>query len=187
MKFEPQSLHWSHEEITVHSGILKVSGEKSYHPYLSDDRSHNQKFVKVVMGEMLNEIPSIKEGSCCVIESDNCTCQYKSAEHFSDIQDLCNELEMVVISVFGIAAHSKGEVDHVGGLTKVAIRRQIAEGEFFENAEDMVYFLTKKYENKIHPSYFVKEIDSKMLEEERSISRLKVYHSVKRDLVLSKL
>ena len=28
VKFEPQSLHWSHEQITVHSDILKVSGEK---------------------------------------------------------------------------------------------------------------------------------------------------------------
>ena len=53
VKFEPQSLHWSHEQITVHSGILKYNGVKSYHPYISDDRKHDQHFVKIAMKEML--------------------------------------------------------------------------------------------------------------------------------------
>ena len=74
-----------------------------------------------------------------------------------------------------MAAHGKGEVDHVGGLAKVAIRRQIAEGDFFANAEDMVDFLTTKYESKTHPKYFVKEIDTKVLAEERDNCRLKIY------------
>ena len=39
VKFEPQSLHWSHEQVTVHPGILKYQDEKSYHPYLSEDKS----------------------------------------------------------------------------------------------------------------------------------------------------
>ena len=47
VKYEPQSLHWSHEQITVHSGILKVDGVKSYHPYLSHDRNHDQKLCEV--------------------------------------------------------------------------------------------------------------------------------------------
>ena len=82
VKFEPQTLHWSHQQITVHSGILKHAGEKSYHPYLSDDLNHDQKFVKIVMHEMIRNINELKEGSICLIESDNCTSQYKSAEHF---------------------------------------------------------------------------------------------------------
>lgn len=36
VKFEPQSLHWAKEQVTVHSGILKTNGQKSYHPYFSD-------------------------------------------------------------------------------------------------------------------------------------------------------
>ena len=44
----PQSFHWSHSQITVHFGILKNHGEKSY-PYLSDDRKHDQSFVKIVI------------------------------------------------------------------------------------------------------------------------------------------
>ena len=30
VKYEPQSLHWAHNQITIHSGILKVDGVKSY-------------------------------------------------------------------------------------------------------------------------------------------------------------
>ena len=46
VKYEPQSLHWSHEQVTIHSGIFKLStGHKSYHPYVSDDRKHNQHFA----------------------------------------------------------------------------------------------------------------------------------------------
>ena len=32
LKFEPQSLHWSHAQVTVHSGIVKTPTEKTYHP-----------------------------------------------------------------------------------------------------------------------------------------------------------
>ena len=32
VKFEPQSMHWCHEAVTVHSGILKIHGEKVITP-----------------------------------------------------------------------------------------------------------------------------------------------------------
>ena len=35
-----------------------------------------------------------------------------------------------------------------------------------------------KYESKTHPKYFVKEIDTKVLAEERDNCRLKIYHSI---------
>jgi len=54
VKCEPQSLHWGHEQVTVHSGILKINGAKFYHPYLSDDRKHDQVFVRKVIQEMLD-------------------------------------------------------------------------------------------------------------------------------------
>ena len=31
-KYEPQSLHWSHSQVTVHSGILKNIGGKKLSP-----------------------------------------------------------------------------------------------------------------------------------------------------------
>ena len=63
-----------------------------------------------------------------------------------------------------VAGHGKGEVDHVSGLAKVAIRREIGPGSFFANSEGMVEFLNKKVCQKINPVYYIKEIDIKQLE-----------------------
>ena len=63
--------------MTIHSGIVKLHGEKSYHPYVSNDCKHDQKFAKLVLEEMLDTVDTIPE--ICVIESDNCAAQYKSA------------------------------------------------------------------------------------------------------------
>ena len=62
----------------VYSGIMKVKGEKSYHPYFSDSLKHDQVFVKKVLEEMLSDI-EIPQETTIVIESDNCTSQHKSA------------------------------------------------------------------------------------------------------------
>ena len=53
VKFEPLSLHWVKQQITVHSGIVNVNGEKWYHPYVSDSRVHDQAFVKLALIAML--------------------------------------------------------------------------------------------------------------------------------------
>ena len=37
VKLEPQPLHWCHEVIT-NSRIVKLLGEKNYHPYVSDSK-----------------------------------------------------------------------------------------------------------------------------------------------------
>ena len=59
--YEPQSLHWSHEQVTIHSGIVKLpTGHKSYHPYVSDDRKHDQHFAQNCIERMLEgpEVPA---------------------------------------------------------------------------------------------------------------------------------
>ena len=53
VKYEPQPLHWAHDQLKVHSGITKVYGHKSYHPYVSDSKIHDQVFVSEVLFEML--------------------------------------------------------------------------------------------------------------------------------------
>ena len=146
----------------MHSGILKYKGEKSYHPYLSDDRTHDQKFAKVVIEEMLSEV-QLKSGEYILIESDNCSSQYKSAEHYHDMQDLCNNANTPLIRVYGISGHGKSEVDHVGGLPKVAIRREITNGAFLSNSAEMVEFLNGKFSDSSEPTYKVVEVDSKKL------------------------
>ena len=79
LKYEPRSAQWNREKVTVHSGILKNKGQKSYYSHLSGNKKHDHVFVDVVLQMMLNPIllPPI-----LVIESDNCASQYKSAAHF---------------------------------------------------------------------------------------------------------
>ena len=85
-----QSLHWHHDQVTVHSSIVKIHDEKSYHPYVSNDHKHNQTFMKLALEEMFSTIDPLPQIS--IIASDNCSSQYKSAQHFNGIQVICNAL-----------------------------------------------------------------------------------------------
>ena len=53
------------------------------------------------------------------------TTSTKSAESFHDSHDFANKWNIPVIRVFGIAWNGKGEVDHVGGIVKVAVQREV--------------------------------------------------------------
>ena len=120
VKNEPQSLHWHHEHITVHSGILKTHGEKTYFAHISDDKTHDNVFIRIAVDGIL-ENASIVGNDVLGMESDNCCMQYKWAAHFKDCQDLANRLRITLLRIYGISSHGKGEVDHVGGLAKVAV------------------------------------------------------------------
>ena len=67
----------------------------------------------------------------------------------------------------GIAGHGKGEVDHVGDVAKVAVRRQIARGEVFLRSKNIVEFLRNEFGKKTSPPYHIVEIEEKPLEEEQ--------------------
>lgn len=178
VKYEPQSLHWSHDQITVHSGLMKYQGEKSYHPYLSADRHHDQHFVQCVLEEMLSDV-ELDPDTTIVIESDNCASQYKSSAHFDGMQQMSDALGCNIIRVFGIPEHGKGEVDHVGGVAKTAVRREIAAGEFFNSVDEMVDMLKRKFGDNESPKYVFKLISEKKILEKRELSKLKVYPTIK--------
>ena len=75
VKFEPQSMLWCHKTITLHSGIIKLHGEKSYHPHISDDKK---------LKEMIATIECLPQ--TCIDISDNCSCQHKYTKHFGYLQ-----------------------------------------------------------------------------------------------------
>ena len=132
--------------------------------------------MKVATEEMLNET-AVQIGSNIIIESDNCSSQYKSCQHFYGMQLLANHYDINMICIFGIAENGKGEVDHIGGLTKTAIRREIAAGEFFSDASDMVMFLKETFEGN-STKYFVEEIDEQLLQIVRADNKLKDFISI---------
>ena len=106
VKFEPQSMQWSHQQVTIHSRILKVKGEKSYHPYFSDDRLHNSTFNDIAIKEMLTST-DVQESDAIIIERDNYTTQYKSASHFFKLQQLSDVFCKPIICIWSIAGHGK--------------------------------------------------------------------------------
>ena len=74
-----QSLHLSYTNVTVHSGIIEVYGEKIYHVHLSKNHWHDRTFVKIVL-HMLNNVNLTNK--TIIIGSNNCSSQYKSLKHF---------------------------------------------------------------------------------------------------------
>ena len=105
VKFEPQSLHWCHQQVTVHSGILRCNGEKNYIAHFSDDRKHDQLFVDVVKNIIGNA--DLTSTSNILIQSDKCNSQYKSAHHFSHLQKIANRQQKQVLRLWSIAGHGK--------------------------------------------------------------------------------
>ena len=67
---------------------------------------------------MLDE-SKLEDGDTLMIESDNCSSQYKSAEHFDGLLKLATKRNQKIIRINGVPGHGKGEVDHVGGIAKV--------------------------------------------------------------------
>ena len=75
-----------------------------------------------------------------------------------------DSMKKKIICVYGIAAYGKGEVDHVGGIAKTAIWQEIADGVLLADAEEMVAFLEKKFQDNSEPKYVIEQIHQKELE-----------------------
>lgn len=82
--------------MTVHSALVKYEQEKVYHPYISDTRVHDQAFVKLAFKEIVTHTNE-NQNSVIVWETDNCSNQAKSAEHFHDVQTLADSLQKTII------------------------------------------------------------------------------------------
>ena len=113
-----------------------------------------------------------------MIESDNCASQYKSSHHFTDMQDLANKYGATVIRFFGIASHGKGEVDHVRGIAKVAVRQQVARGDILSNATEVKDFLCDKFAEKNNSSYHIHELTIEELDAERKRNAKMKYKTI---------
>ena len=81
----------------------------------------------------------------------------------------------MALLVFSISGHGKGEVDHVSGLTKVAIRRHVGAGGVVLDANDCAVFLQEKFGQADNPAYVIREISVELLTEMRRVARLKSY------------
>ena len=112
VKFEPQWLQWCHESITVHSGkhYGKTSRRKKLPPLcVRQQQKHDLVFVTHVLKEMLEIVKNIPK-SCGY-----CSSQYKSAQHFDNIQNICNKISVPIIRLFSVTTvHVKGKSTMLG-------------------------------------------------------------------------
>ena len=58
------------------------------------------------------QVENIPEG--CIIESNNCSSQYKSAQHFDNIQNICYKIGASIICLFNVTRHGKGNSTMLG-------------------------------------------------------------------------
>ena len=113
-----------------------------------------------------------------LIKIDNFSAQYKCTAHFLKCQEIADSRETTVIRYYGIPGHGKGEVDHVGGIAKVQVRRAVAAGHSLKVSEDMVDFLKEKFGQNSNPTYMVKNIKPERLEAARAIEKRRIYKSI---------
>ena len=102
----------------------------------------------------------------------------KCIQHFAKLQNLVDKSDATVIRIWSIAGHGKGEVNHVGSLSKVTIRPAIAGGQLIKQADQMVQYLESKYSEKIYPHYRFRDISPKFLEDMRMGGLLKKYTTI---------
>jgi hypothetical protein len=178
---EPQSLYWIRKQISLHGEIIKyrteINGEevKIYSAHVSDDRDHDQVYVRKSLDDIIQGYPVNK---ALVVRSDNAQ-HFKSAENFDDLQQISNKLGKTVVRVFGIAGHGKGEIDSCGGHMKNPVREAIANKIHITTSTEAVDFLNEHYEHKISPCYDARLLSSEDLQEERERRLYKKYYTVK--------
>ena len=84
----------------------------------------------------------------------------------------------MVLWVFGIEGHGKGEINHVGDLAKVAIRQAVALGKYFNSSEELLEFLSEKFNDSESLSYVWKEIEVSQLDEARAANKKRFWNNL---------
>ena len=100
---------------------------------------------------MLEEVNHTE--SCIIIENDNCASQYKCVAYFAKLKKIADKYNVPVIRCYGIAGRGRGEVNHEGGLTKVAIRGEVGAGRNLTHTKETLSLLKTKFVEKSNHLY----------------------------------
>ena len=102
----------------------------------------------VLFEKMLSEF-NLRPATAITIERANCKSQSKCVTHFSDIRNIADTFNSTIIRALHIPEH--GGVDHVGGIAKSAIKREIGTDEILIEVKEMVEFLQSKFSTSVRP------------------------------------
>ena len=113
-----------------------------------------------------------------IMLSDNCQNQYKSAHNFYDLQKTANKYGITIYRIYGVPGHGKAEVDVVGAIIKMGIRREVGKGDYFKNAKDVTEFTKNKYRNSNYPEFLISELLATDLTQTRTVCNGKKFKTV---------
>ena len=69
-----------------------------------------------------------------------------ASNHAGKLTCLCTcKSQIVQVSLISLASQGKGEVNHIGNIAKVSVRRETAAGSIFSTSDEMVEFLTNTF------------------------------------------
>ena len=80
--------------------------------------------------------------------------------------------------MFGVPGHGKNEIDAVGCVLKISLRRAVSQGEFFPSMS-CVEYLCEKFSDHTDPEYIITEIYSESLQKARKNARYTKYPKLK--------
>ena len=88
-----------------------------------------------------------------------------------DIKNLSQKYGLKIVRIYGVPEHGKIEIDCVGGVVKIALRRGVSMGHFFPSASSCIDYLKEPFDNNFDPRYVIKEIYPEALERMRRCAR----------------
>ena len=147
-KYEPQSLHFSKRQFSLHCTVKHLPNSLEYIYHLSNEMKHNYAFTATVLRQLIHESSSV----IIRLKSDNCATQHKSKYVFKAFHSLAVKMQKKVGSFYGTAGHEKGLVDAMSSFgVKAPICRAVLREDFsYRNANDIFDYLTLLFGNDIN-------------------------------------
>lgn len=140
----------SNEEISLHTGMVYVSGQGHGFCTLSENNKHTAPFVLThlipIVRLFFEEYPGT---TTLYLQSDSPTSQYRNKDMFFLLTQYLTQLfPQITKIVYGYSegGHSKGEADGIGGWCKSVLDQEVLYGEDVSDVHEAFKILTKRSE-----------------------------------------
>ena len=142
---------------------------------LTAKKIHDQTFATYVLKEMLETVENMPKS--CIIESSNCCSLYKSAQHFDNIQNICNKIGVPIIRLVSVTGHVKGKSIILGDWQNAQHVNMWEQGvKFLMQLISRIFLELCLLRNQI--LFFLKLIDVDDLADSQAEARLKKYMTI---------
>ena len=138
-----QSAYYSGKQHTLHAALVQFPNvDWKYIFHLSDDTNHDSIMTDVNLNGIVSSYPELIKNGAIVLQSDNCSTQYKSRYVFHNMLRLAAELNVPIYW------HGQGLIDAMGWFgCKGPLRKSIIEQDKWFPTWSMVEFLQTNFEN----------------------------------------